>query len=50
MKWQEDIDPGVKFKSYLNTFTRAGKPLPVGKKAVKNYQLHFNFHTIHEDG
>ena len=41
LRWQDDIPPGAGFKTYLNTYTRAGKKLPVGKKAVKNYQLHF---------
>ena len=41
LRWQDDMPPGAGFKTYLNTFTRAGKKLPAGKQAVKNYQLHF---------
>ena len=41
LRWQDDMPPGAGFKTYLNTYTRAGKKLPAGKQAVKNYQLHF---------
>ena len=42
LRWQDDLNQaGAGFKTYLNTFTRAGKPLPIGKVAVRDYQLHF---------
>jgi hypothetical protein len=42
LKWQDTVPPGVGFKSYLNTYTRAGKPLPASGKAVQMYFKHFN--------
>ena len=44
LKWQDGLGSsavGSGFKTYLNTYTRAGKVLPRGKDAVKLYQLHF---------
>ena len=44
MKWQDSLGSsavGSGFKTYLNTYTRAGMKLPKGKQAVKGYQLHF---------
>ena len=42
LRWQDTLPPGVGFKSYLNTYTRAGKPLPASGKAVQMYFKHFN--------
>jgi len=42
LRWQDTVPPGVGFKSYLNTYTRAGKPLPASGKAVQMYFKHFN--------
>jgi len=44
LKWQDGLGAsavGSGFKTYLNTYTRAGKKLPKGKVAVKLYQAHF---------
>jgi hypothetical protein len=44
LKWQDSLGTsavGAGFKTYLNTYTRAGKTLPKGKDAVKLYQAHF---------
>jgi len=44
LKWQDSLGTsavGSGFKTYLNTYTRAGKKLPKGKQAVKMYQAHF---------
>ena len=44
LKWQDSLGTsavGSGFKTYLNTYTRAGKTLPKGKDAVKLYQAHF---------
>ena len=44
LKWQDSLGTsavGSGFKTYLNTYTRAGKTLPKGKEAVKLYQAHF---------
>ena len=44
LKWQDSLGTsavGAGFKTYLNTYTRAGKTLPKGKDAVKLYQVHF---------
>ena len=44
LKWQDSLGSsaaGAGFKTYLNTYTRAGKTLPKGKEAVKGYQVHF---------
>ena len=44
MKWQDSLGAsavGSGFKTYLNTYTRAGKKLPKGKKAVQGYINHF---------
>ena len=42
LRWQSTVPPGVGFKSYLNTYTRAGKPLPASGKVVQMYFKHFN--------
>ena len=42
LKWQNDMPPGVSFKTYLNTYTRAGKKLPPSGKVVAGYFKHFN--------
>ncbi len=42
LKWQDDMPPGVGFKSYLNTYTRAGKKLPASGKVIQMYFKHFN--------
>ncbi len=42
LRWQSTVPPGVGFKSYLNTYTRAGKALPASGKAVQMYFKHFN--------
>ncbi len=44
LTWQDSLGSsavGSGFKTYLNTYTRAGKTLPKGKDAVKLYQAHF---------
>ena len=44
MTWQDTLGTsavGSGFKTYLNTYTRAGKKLPKGKQAVKGYVAHF---------
>jgi hypothetical protein len=44
LKWQDSLGAsavGAGFKTYLNTYTRAGTKLPKGSKAVKLYQAHF---------
>ena len=44
LRWQDSLGTsavGSSFKTYLNTFTRAGKKLPKGRQAVKGYQVHF---------
>jgi len=44
LKWQDSLGTsavGAGFKTYLNTYTRAGKTLPKGRDAVKLYQAHF---------
>tara|TARA_R110001592_G_scaffold49281_2_gene153911 strand:+ start:40 stop:501 length:462 start_codon:yes stop_codon:yes gene_type:complete len=44
MTWQDSLGAsavGSGFKTYLNTYTRAGKKLPKGKQAVKGYVAHF---------
>ena len=42
LKWQDDVPPGVSFKTYLNTYTRAGKKLPDSGKVIQMYFKHFN--------
>ena len=42
LRWQSTVPPGVSFKTYLNTYTRAGKPLPASGKVVQMYFKHFN--------
>ena len=42
LKWQDDMPPGVSFKTYLNTYTRAGKKLPASGKVIQMYFKHFN--------
>ena len=41
---------GAGFKSYLNTYTRAGKTLPESGKAVQLYFKHFNDWWIKNKG
>ena len=50
LRWQDTVPPGVGFKSYLNTYTRAGKPLPASGKAVQMYFKHFNDWWIKNKG
>jgi hypothetical protein len=50
LKWQDDLPPGVGFKTYLNTYTRAGKKLPDSGKAVQMYFKHFNDWWIKNKG
>ena len=42
LRWQDTLPPGVGFKTYLNTYTRAGKALPASGKVVQMYFKHFN--------
>ena len=45
LKWQDSLGTsaaGVSFKTYLNTYTRAGKKLPASGKVVAGYFKHFN--------
>ena len=42
LKWQDTVPPGVSFKTYLNTYTRAGKRLPASGKVIQGYFNHFN--------
>jgi len=50
LRWQDTLPAGVGFKSYLNTYTRAGKPLPASGKAVQMYFKHFNDWWIKNKG
>jgi hypothetical protein len=50
LKWQDDMPPGVGFKTYLNTYTRAGKKLPDSGKTVQLYFKHFNDWWIKNKG
>ena len=42
LRWQDTVPHGVSFKSYLNTYTRAGKRLPASGKVIQMYFVHFN--------
>ena len=45
LRWQDDLGSsarGAGFKTYLNTYTRAGKRLPASGKVVAGYFKHFN--------
>ena len=42
LRWQDTVPPGAGFKTYLNTYTRAGKALPASGKVVQMYFKHFN--------
>ena len=42
LRWQDKIPPGAGFKTYLNTYTRAGKTLPASGKVMQMYFKHFN--------
>ena len=42
LRWQDTVPPGVSFKTYLNTYTRAGKRLPASGKVIQGYFNHFN--------
>ena len=42
LRWQDDLPPGIGFKTYLNTYTRAGKKLPDSGKVIQLYFKHFN--------
>ena len=45
LRWQDDLGTsavGAGFKTYLNTYTRQGKPLPPSGKVVAGYFKHFN--------
>ena len=42
LRWQDDLPPGIGFKTYLNTYTRAGKKLPDSGKVIQMYFKHFN--------
>jgi len=45
LKWQDSLGSsavGAGFKTYLNTYTRAGKTLPDSGKVVQMYFKHFN--------
>jgi len=45
LRWQDSLGSsaaGAGFKSYLNTYTRAGKRLPASGKVVQAYFKHFN--------
>jgi hypothetical protein len=50
LKWQDTLPPGLGFKTYLNTYTRAGKKLPDSGKAVQMYFKHFNDWWIKNKG
>ena len=50
LRWQDTVPPGVSFKSYLNTYTRAGKKLPASGKVIQMYFNHFNDWWIKNKG
>ena len=50
LRWQDKMPPGVSFKTYLNTYTRAGKKLPPSGKVVQMYFKHFNDWWIKNKG
>ena len=53
LRWQDDLGAsarGAGFKTYLNTYTRAGKRLPPSGKVVAGYFKHFNDWWIKNKG
>ena len=53
LKWQDSLGSGAAgagFKSYLNTYTREGKRLPMSGKVVQLYFKHFNDWWIKNKG
>ena len=53
LRWQSGLGAsaaGAGFKSYLNTYTRAGKTLPASGKVVQMYFKHFNDWWIKNKG
>jgi len=50
LRWQDTVPPGVSFKTYLNTYTRAGKKLPASGKVIQMYFKHFNDWWIKNKG
>ncbi len=50
LKWQGEMPPGVSFKTYLNTYTRAGNKLPDSGKVIQMYFKHFNDWWIKNKG
>ncbi len=50
LKWQDTLPPGVGFKTYLNTYTRAGRALPDSGKVIQMYFKHFNDWWIKNKG
>ena len=53
LRWQSGLGSsaaGAGFKTYLNTYTRAGKTLPESGKAVQMYFKHFNDWWIKNKG
>ena len=53
LRWQDDLGAsarGAGFKTYLNTYTRAGKTLPASGKVVAGYFKHFNDWWIKNKG
>ena len=45
LRWQDSLGSsaaGASFKTYLNTYTRAGKKLPASGKVIQMYFKHFN--------
>ena len=53
MRWNDSLGSsavGASFKTYLNTYTRAGKTLPASGKVVQMYFKHFNDWWIKNKG
>ena len=50
LRWQDTVPPGVSFKTYLNTYTRAFKKLPASGKVIQMYFKHFNDWWIKNKG
>ena len=53
LRWQDSLGSsaaGAGFKTYLNTYTRAGKKLPPSGKVVAGYFKHFNDWWIKNKG
>ena len=53
LKWQDSLGTsavGAGFKTYLNTYTRAGKTLPASGKVMQLYFKHFNDWWIKNKG